>query len=660
MRFKLLTAVLFGVLCMIITRSLVFASTPKVYIGNEEVVFDVYPIVENGRTLVPLRAIFEKLGATVKWDEKTKTVTAVNEDTELIMKIGSKTADINGSTIKLDVPAKIVDSRTLVPLRFVSESFGAAVYWDPSDSGILISLTEPTYKGERNTIQAINGSGICLWPDGTRYEGEWVYGNMHGKGIMYYPNGETYEGHLWNNQLSGTGKYTWNTGDIYVGEWSEDYRNGIGTYCNKNSYKIVSDFSYGEMAGASYAISNDDVIELMFPGTWYFNQPNKDDILSLYIEEGVELSVKKSQGGKDYSSLSIEDIYQSFLDYYEIDKSRVSATDLKKYTIDGCEAIKFTYKPKSGGIVKVILIKTGKKYYSINLFLKNSELASTYKADSDLIMNNIKVNTGYKEITVSNVQELLDSIGSNRKIILKPGRYNLSEYGNYDVSDNRHIKWVDTYDGKELIIYDVNNLTIESKDYKETEISIETYYSDVLSFKFSKGITLNNITMGHYPDKGYCAGDVASFDYCSDISINNCDFYGCGTYGISAIDVNNMLVSGSIIRDCSYGIMDLGYCKSINFENNIFKDNEELCMVNMCRCEDILFKACSFTNNKSSSTYSCNMFELERCGIIYINDSNFIDNKLQSLKNKDSEIIFNNCTFKNNAFSAPEVTSKMK
>ncbi|MFZ5987585.1 MAG: stalk domain-containing protein [Bacillota bacterium] len=658
MRFKLLAAALFGVMCMVITGSLVFAAAPKVYIGEEEMVFDVYPVVENGRTLVPLRAIFEKLGAAVKWDAKTMTVTAVREDTELIMKIGSRTATRNGSTIELEVPAKIVDSRTLVPLRFVSESFGAAVYWDSSDGSILISLTEPTYKGERNGSQLKNGLGICLWPDGTRYEGEWSYGDMHGKGTTYFPNGEIYEGHFWNSQRSGTGKYTWINGDTYIGEWSEDNRSGIGTYYNKNSYKIISDFSYDEMADTSYAVSNDDIIELLIPETWYFNSHSKDDVLSLYIEEGAELRVKKPQDGKDYSSLSMEEIYKSFLEYYGIDESGVGARDIKRYSIDGCEALGFTHKSKSGEVLKVVLIKTGKEYYSVTLFLENSQKASYYKADSDMIMNNIKVNTGYNEITVSNVQELLDSIGSNRKIVLKPGRYNLSEYQDYDVSDNRHLKWFDTHDGKELIIYDVNNLTIEGKDYMETEISIESSYSDVLSFKFSKGIKLKNITMGHYPDKGYCAGDVVSLDYCTDISINNCDLYGCGTYGVSASDVSNMLMSGSIIRDCSYGIMDLRYCKNISFENNVFKDNEDLSMVVMYSCDDISFKACSFTGNKSLSVYSGNMFELERCGIINVNDCEFIDNNIQYLKNSDSKIMFNNCTFKGNIFSAAESGNK--
>lgn len=96
----------------------------------EEIEFDVPPTIINGRTMVPLRAIFEALDAQVKWDGTTRTVTGYRNDTIVSLVVDSKIATLNGKRIELDVPAIIVSGRTLVPARFVSESLGAKVIWN--------------------------------------------------------------------------------------------------------------------------------------------------------------------------------------------------------------------------------------------------------------------------------------------------------------------------------------------------------------------------------------------------------------------------------------------------------------------------------------------------------------------------------------------------
>jgi hypothetical protein len=101
-----------------------------VVLDGKTLTFDVAPINDNGRILVPLRAIFEAMGATVEWDANTSTATAVKGDTKVVLTIGSLEPTINGVVKKLDVPAKIVENRTLAPLRFVCEAFGGTVTWD--------------------------------------------------------------------------------------------------------------------------------------------------------------------------------------------------------------------------------------------------------------------------------------------------------------------------------------------------------------------------------------------------------------------------------------------------------------------------------------------------------------------------------------------------
>ncbi|MCM1567017.1 MAG: copper amine oxidase N-terminal domain-containing protein [Dehalobacter sp.] len=119
-------------------------ASPQVILDGKTLIFDVPPTIEDGRTLVPLRAIFEALGAIVKWDETTKTVTATKDDTETKLVIGGQVSK-NGVPVNLDVPAKIIDGRTMVPLRFVSEAFGCQVEWNNDTQIININKISPLH-----------------------------------------------------------------------------------------------------------------------------------------------------------------------------------------------------------------------------------------------------------------------------------------------------------------------------------------------------------------------------------------------------------------------------------------------------------------------------------------------------------------------------------
>jgi len=89
-------------------------------------------------TLVPLRAIFQALGATVNWDGATQTVTAAKGQTSVKLQIGSQTAYVNGRVVTLQVPGRIIQGNTMVPLRFVSEALGASVQWNGAAQTITI------------------------------------------------------------------------------------------------------------------------------------------------------------------------------------------------------------------------------------------------------------------------------------------------------------------------------------------------------------------------------------------------------------------------------------------------------------------------------------------------------------------------------------------
>jgi hypothetical protein len=115
------------------------ASEITVVIDSRPIYFDVTPQRIEGRVMVPLRAIFESLGAEVEWEGTTQTITGKKDDTIITLRINDILAEVSGRTVELDVAAAQVEGRTFVPARFVAESFGADVDWDESNAQVIIS-----------------------------------------------------------------------------------------------------------------------------------------------------------------------------------------------------------------------------------------------------------------------------------------------------------------------------------------------------------------------------------------------------------------------------------------------------------------------------------------------------------------------------------------
>ena len=111
----------------------------KVIVNDYPLVFDVAPVIIEGRTMVPLRTIFEALGAEITWNGDTRTVIVNKGNTEISLKLDSKEAIVNGKKVSLDVPACAISGRTMVPARFVSESLGCDVDWDRNTKTINIT-----------------------------------------------------------------------------------------------------------------------------------------------------------------------------------------------------------------------------------------------------------------------------------------------------------------------------------------------------------------------------------------------------------------------------------------------------------------------------------------------------------------------------------------
>ena len=126
----------------IVQENVIEKETPKkeitITIDGKDIKFDQPPIIVNDRTLVPMRAIFEALGAVVEWENETRTAVGTKDGITIRIQIDNNVMKKNNSDIVLDVPAQLVNDRTLVPIRAVSESFGCKVEWVNSTKTVVI------------------------------------------------------------------------------------------------------------------------------------------------------------------------------------------------------------------------------------------------------------------------------------------------------------------------------------------------------------------------------------------------------------------------------------------------------------------------------------------------------------------------------------------
>lgn len=110
----------------------------KVFVRGRRPNFDVRPVIQNGRTLVPIRAISETMGAGVDFDAREQKVIINNGTINVNLYLNDRNATVNGRRVVLDEPARVMNGRTMVPLRFVSENLGAAVDYDPQTRTITV------------------------------------------------------------------------------------------------------------------------------------------------------------------------------------------------------------------------------------------------------------------------------------------------------------------------------------------------------------------------------------------------------------------------------------------------------------------------------------------------------------------------------------------
>lgn len=132
--------------------------------------------IENGRTMVPMRAIFEAFGMEVQWNNEERSVTATKDNDEIKLTVGEKTLYINGDAVEMDVAPYIADDTTLVPVRAVSESLDATVVWGDDTRQVVIKTADfERDKDEwKENLGTIDLTTLTVTGDGTAVNGNTV------------------------------------------------------------------------------------------------------------------------------------------------------------------------------------------------------------------------------------------------------------------------------------------------------------------------------------------------------------------------------------------------------------------------------------------------------------------------------------------------------
>lgn len=120
----------------------------KILLNNRFIRCDQAPVLIDGRTLVPMRAIFEALGAEVEWDDSSKTAKGTKDGRVVSLTIGQNSITVNGTSSELDVPAQIIGERTMIPVRAVAEAYDCIVSWNGYHKYVVISSSQKPYKIE--------------------------------------------------------------------------------------------------------------------------------------------------------------------------------------------------------------------------------------------------------------------------------------------------------------------------------------------------------------------------------------------------------------------------------------------------------------------------------------------------------------------------------
>ena len=303
-KFITVTALILMVITSLFTG---YAQSIDVVVNGQSIDMPVKPIIINGTTMVPVREIFEAVGATVMWDGATKTVTGIKGGTIVKLALKSKSASVNGVPLNLRVAPLIRNNKTLVPARFVAESLEAVVAWDNSTKTVIITTSEGReemrglwvasvinldYPKDPSTDpEILKNEALAVLSKAAEVGLNTVFLQVRPTSDALYKS----EYYPWSKYLTGTQGTAPDNGFDPLEFWiTEAHKRDIELHAWINPYRITKKkagenaHDYASLDPSNPAIVNPDWVVEYHDGNLYYN-PGLPEVRQFLVESTLEL-----------------------------------------------------------------------------------------------------------------------------------------------------------------------------------------------------------------------------------------------------------------------------------------------------------------------------------------------------------------------------------
>ena len=248
-----------------------------------------------------------------------------------------------------------------------------------------------------------------------------------------------------------------------------------------------------------------------------------------------------------------------------------------------------------------------------------------------------------REISVKSTAAFLEAIAPHTTIHIHMNEIDPIIFSGFEAGDvNQYCRFEYAYDGVQLVIHDVEGLSIIGPEEIRARILTPYSYANVIYFDKCKDLSLQWLNCGH-DIEGYCTGGVLAFNECQDVEIKNCDLWGCGIEGLSIYNSSGFDVSYTTIRDCSYSIMSIFESSDLSFSYCLMHDNREFDLLIFNNSKRVSFENCViWNNNAAGGLYANNLINCVGSAVSFTQCAIF-NNSVQNLSNEGAVIDFQNC-----------------
>ncbi len=219
-----------------------------------------------------------------------------------------------------------------------------------------------------------------------------------------------------------------------------------------------------------------------------------------------------------------------------------------------------------------------------------------------LLAAQVELEQKTQEIEVSHADELLQCLGPNRRIILSAGDYDITALPER-VFEFPFIGRESRFDGDQLIINNLDNLTIANAQHAQPHVFVSPRYSFPLMFKNCKHLTIDGLRVGHSPQDGECQGGVVALHGCQNVRLVNTEMYGCGTVGVEIDGGDTLSIDNCIIEKCNTGFATIRGATNVSIRDTVIRDNKVYFGLSLRDADGITISNCTIERNTTSEGF---------------------------------------------------------